>query len=116
MHWAMGENEMARRANAVPFAITAAKAEPYEQSWKPMDQQGRTLEDTFEGQDLRNLGSPFNDEDGNDDCNKEDVLRVGDEGAKLILPSFAALDRGIAAFEEKKNRRSTTELKDTLLH
>ena len=108
----MGEHEMARRANVVPFASTAAKVESFEQSWRPMDQQGRTLEDTFEGQDLQNLGSPFNDEDGNDDCNKEDVLRVKYEGAKLILPSVAALDRGIVAFEEKKNRRSTTEFKD----
>ena len=66
MHWAMGEHEMARRANAVPFAIAAAQAEPSEPGCGRVAQRDRMLESTrvFEGRDLTTLSSPFNSING----------------------------------------------------
>ena len=62
MHWALGEHEMARRANVTPFSIAAAHAEPGEPGGGRVAQRDRMLESTrvFEGQDLRTLNSPFN--------------------------------------------------------
>ena len=67
MHWAMGEHEMARRANAVPFAIAAAHAEPGEFGGGRVAQRDRMLESTrvFEGRDLTTLSSPFSSVNGN---------------------------------------------------
>jgi hypothetical protein len=47
MHWAMGEHEMARRANAIPFAIAAAQAEPGEPGCGRVAQRDRMLKSTF---------------------------------------------------------------------
>lgn len=67
MHWAMGEHEMARRANAIPFAIAAAQAEPGEPGCGRVAQRDRMLESTrvFEGRDLTTLSSPFHSVNGN---------------------------------------------------
>ncbi|KAL2052745.1 hypothetical protein ABVK25_006985 [Lepraria finkii] len=46
MHWAMGEHEMARRANAIPFTITAAQAEASEPGCGRVAQRDRMLEST----------------------------------------------------------------------
>ena len=63
----MGEHEMARRANAVPFAIAAAHAEPGEFGGGRVAQRDRMLESTrvFEGRDLTTLSSPFSSVNGN---------------------------------------------------
>ena len=67
MHWAMGEHEMARRANAVPFAIAAAHAEPGEYGGGRVAQRDRMLESTrvFEGRDLTTLTSHMTSPNGN---------------------------------------------------
>ena len=53
---------MARRANAVPFTITAAEDEPGEQSCGWVAQRDRILESTrvFESQGPQSLGSSLN--------------------------------------------------------
>ena len=67
MHWALGEQDMARRANVAPFSIAAARAEPHEPGSGRIAQRDRMLETTrvFEGRDLSTLSSPFVSVNGN---------------------------------------------------
>lgn len=67
MHWALGEQDMARRANVTAFSIAAARAEPHEPGCGRVAQRDRMLENTrvFEGRDLSTLGSPFANANGN---------------------------------------------------
>ena len=61
MHWDMGQNEMAHRANVSPFTITAARATQPEPGSGRIAQRDRMLQSTkvFEGQNLGNLNSSF---------------------------------------------------------
>lgn len=70
MHWALGEQDMARRANVTPFSISAARAEPHEPGCGRVAQRDRMLESTrvFEGRDLSTLSSPFISVNGNGSC------------------------------------------------
>ncbi len=67
MHWALGEQDMARRANVTAFSIAAARAEPHEPNCGRVAQRDRMLENTrvFEGCDLSTLSSPFAGANGN---------------------------------------------------
>ena len=67
MHWSLGEQEMARRANVTPFYIHAARTDRHDTGSGRVAQRDRMLESTrvFEGQDLNTLSSPFNGVNGN---------------------------------------------------
>lgn len=67
MHWALGEQEMARRANVPPFVMAAARAEPHEHGSGRVAQRDRMLETSrvFEGRDLSALSNHFNSVNGN---------------------------------------------------
>ena len=62
MHWNLGEQEMARRANVQPFSITAVRAEPYESGSGRVAQRERMLgsQRVFEGWDFSTINSSFN--------------------------------------------------------
>ncbi len=70
MHWALGEQDMARRVNVTAFSITAARAEPHEPGCGRVAQRDRMLENTrvFEGRDLSTLSSPFASNNGLGNC------------------------------------------------
>ena len=67
MHWSLGEQDMARRANVTPFYIHAARTDRHETGGGRVAQRDRMLESTrvFEGRDLNTLSSPFNGVNGN---------------------------------------------------
>ncbi len=67
MHWAIGEQGMAQRANVTPFTMAAARAEPDEPASGRVAQRDRMLESTrvFEGQDLGTLNSSFSSVNAN---------------------------------------------------
>ncbi|KAL6720139.1 hypothetical protein ACLMJK_002060 [Lecanora helva] len=67
MHWQLGKDDMARRANVTPFSINIACADRPEPGSGRVAQRDRMLESTrvFEGQDLSTLGCPFNGPNGN---------------------------------------------------
>lgn len=61
MHWSMGEHEMARRANVVPFSLSTPNTEPPKPGSGRIAQRDRMLKSNivFEGQDLSTLGAGF---------------------------------------------------------
>lgn len=70
MHWALGENDMARRASTTPFQIKATAhsgTEIGEPGSGRVAQRDRMLESTrvYEGRDLRGLGGSFCSVNGN---------------------------------------------------
>lgn len=59
MHWALGEAEMCRRANVLPFPVSAARADPHQPGAGRVAQRDRMRGNTrvFEGRDLSDIAS-----------------------------------------------------------
>ncbi|KAK3169816.1 hypothetical protein OEA41_009200 [Lepraria neglecta] len=105
MHWAMGEHEMARRANAIPFAIAAAQAEPGEPGCGRVAQRDRMLESTrvFEGRDLTTLSSPFHSVNGNGHSHSHGPAGPGTLAyTPVTIPPIKG-EQSFSAYDEEDN-------------
>ena len=103
MHWAMGEHEMARRANAIPFAIAAAQAEPGEPGCGRVAQRDRMLESTrvFEGRDLATLSSPFHSVNGNGHSHSHDPAGPGTLAYTPVTIPPIKSEQSFSAYDEE---------------
>ena len=91
MHWELGKQEMARRANVTPFSITAAQAEPHQHGNGRVAQRDRMLESTrvFEGRDLSTLS--FQSVNGNANGNSHAQYFPSSSPSYILPPPLAAV-------------------------